>query len=114
MKFQGMVIGVPIAEANIDYDKLLEMDQVNPRFPNTDLVLVVGSNDVVNPAARTAEGTPIYGMPVLDVVAAKNIIVCNYDTKPGYAGVDNPLYRPPRQYFYWETRIKHYSPCWIK
>ncbi|MGI6226859.1 MAG: NAD(P)(+) transhydrogenase (Re/Si-specific) subunit beta, partial [Peptococcales bacterium] len=53
----------------------------------------IGANDVINPAANTAEGTPIYGMPILNAHAAKHIIICNYDTKPGYAGVDNPLYK---------------------
>ena len=68
------------------------MDAINPEFKNADLVIVVGANDVVNPAAMTAEGTPIYGMPVLRVSDAKHVIVCNLDTAPGYAGVDNPLY----------------------
>ncbi|AGA67817.1 NAD/NADP transhydrogenase beta subunit [Desulfitobacterium dichloroeliminans LMG P-21439] len=85
-------MNVLLAEAGVDYDKLLEMDEVNPRFPNTDVVVVIGSNDVINPAARNAVGTPIYGMPILDVEAAKHVIICNFDEKPGYAGVDNPLY----------------------
>ena len=85
-------MNVLLAEANVEYEKLLEMDTVNPMFPETDLVIVVGANDVVNPAAMEAEGTPIYGMPILRADAAKNVIVCNFDTKPGYAGVDNPLY----------------------
>ena len=68
------------------------MDQINDDFKNTDLVVVIGANDVINPAAREAEDTPIYGMPVLNVDEAKEIIICNFDTKPGYAGVDNPLY----------------------
>ncbi|HOV64028.1 MAG TPA: NAD(P)(+) transhydrogenase (Re/Si-specific) subunit beta, partial [Spirochaetia bacterium] len=62
---------------------------------NTDLVVVIGANDVINPAANTAEGTPIYGMPVLNVADARHIIICNFDTKPGYAGVENPLYSAP-------------------
>ena len=85
-------MNVLLAEANVDYEHLLEMDTVNPMFPEADLAIVIGANDVVNPAANTAEGTPIYGMPVLDVAAAKNVIICNYDDRPGYAGVDNPLY----------------------
>ena len=89
-------MNVLLAEANVDYEKLLEMDEVNPRFPTTDLVLVVGANDVINPAAHSATGTPIYGMPILDVEAAKHIIICNYDRKPGYAGVENPLYENPK------------------
>ena len=85
-------MNVLLAEADVDYEKLQEMEEINPRFAEADLALVVGSNDVINPAAHSAEGTPIYGMPILEVEAAKHIIICNYDTKPGYAGVDNPLY----------------------
>ncbi|MFR8275709.1 MAG: NAD(P)(+) transhydrogenase (Re/Si-specific) subunit beta, partial [Desulfovibrio fairfieldensis] len=88
-------MNVLLAEANVDYEHLLEMDTVNPMFADADLVVVVGANDVVNPAANTAEGTPIYGMPILEVDKAKAVIVCNYDEKPGYAGVDNPLYTKP-------------------
>ena len=66
--------------------------RINPLFPQADLVIIIGANDVVNPAANTAEGTPIYGMPILNVSEARNVIVCNYDMKPGYAGVENPLY----------------------
>ena len=83
---------VLLAEVDIPYDRLCEIDDVNPEFPETDLVLIVGANDVVNPAAATAEGTPIYGMPVLDVGSAKHVVVCNLDDKPGFAGVPNPLY----------------------
>ena len=86
-------MNVLLAEVDVDYDKLLEMEQINPEFTDTDLVLIVGANDVVNPAAITEEGTPIYGMPILEAFKAKNIIICNFDTKPGYAGVDNPLYK---------------------
>ena len=85
-------MNVLLAEADVPYDKLREMDEINPQFAHTDVVLVVGANDVVNPAARTAVGTPIYGMPILNVEDAKHIILLNYDDKPGYAGVDNPLY----------------------
>ena len=85
-------MNVLLAEADVDYEKLCEMDDINPEFPQTDLVIVIGANDVVNPAAIEAEGTPIYGMPILRVDQAKHVIICNYDTKPGYAGVDNPLY----------------------
>ena len=88
-------MNVLLAEANVDYEHLLEMDTVNPMFADADLVVVVGANDVVNPAANTAEGTPIYGMPILEADKAKAVIVCNYDEKPGYAGVDNPLYTKP-------------------
>ncbi len=85
-------MNVLLAEVDVPYDDLCEMDDINPEFPDTDLAIIVGACDVVNPAANTAEGTPIYGMPILDVDKAKNVIVCNLDTKPGYSGVDNPLY----------------------
>jgi len=85
-------MNVLLAEAGVPYDKLLQMDDINPKFKETDVVVVVGANDVINPAAKTAEGTPIYGMPVLNVTEAKHIIICNKDTEPGYAGVNNPLY----------------------
>ena len=85
-------MNVLLAEAGVPYDKLCEIDAVNPKFQDADVVIVVGANDVVNPAAATAEGTPIYGMPILRVSDAKHVIVCNKDTEPGYAGVDNPLY----------------------
>ena len=85
-------MNVLLAEADVDYEESYEMEQINDDFQNTDLVIVVGANDVINPAAREAEGTPIYGMPVLNVDLAKNIIICNFDLKPGYANVPNPLY----------------------
>ncbi|MCQ2347138.1 MAG: NAD(P)(+) transhydrogenase (Re/Si-specific) subunit beta, partial [Paludibacteraceae bacterium] len=85
-------MNVLLAEADIPYEKLYEMDAINSEFQNTDAVIVIGANDVLNPAARNAEGTPIYGMPVLAVDQAKQVIICNFDLKPGYAGVENPLY----------------------
>ena len=85
-------MNVLLCEADVPYEKLYEMDDINPEFPETDAVVIIGANDVVNPAAKEAEGTPIYGMPVLDADKAKHVIVCNYDLKPGYAGVENPLY----------------------
>jgi len=85
-------MNVLLAEVDIDYERLFEMEEINPELSKTDLVIVVGANDVINPAANTAEGTPIYGMPVLEVEKAGHIIICNKDTKPGYSGVDNPLY----------------------
>ena len=85
-------MNVLLAEVDIDYEKLFEMEAINDDFAKADVVLVVGANDVMNPAARNAEGTPIYGMPVLNVDAAPEVIICNYDLKPGYAGVENPLY----------------------
>ena len=86
-------MNVLLAEADIPYDELYEMEAINDDFKTTDAVVVIGANDVLNPAARNAEGTPIYGMPVLNVDEAKEVIVCNYDLKPGYAGVENPLYK---------------------
>ena len=85
-------MNVLLCEADVDYEDLYQMDDINDDFVNADVVLVVGANDVINPAAREAEGTPIYGMPVLNVDQAKYVIICNYDLKPGYAGVENPLY----------------------
>lgn len=85
-------MNVLLAEADIPYEKLYEMQAINDDFKNTDAVVVIGANDVLNPAANTAEGTPIYGMPVLAVADAPEVIVCNFDLKPGYAGVENPLY----------------------
>ena len=85
-------MNVLLCEADVDYEDLYQMDDINDDFVNADVVVVVGANDVINPAAREAEGTPIYGMPVLNVDKAKHVIICNYDLKPGYAGVDNPLY----------------------
>lgn len=87
-------MNVLLAEVDVDYDKLCEMETINPDFKDTDLVVVVGANDVINPAANTAQGTPIYGMPVLNVAEAGSLIICNFDDKPGYAGVPNPLYDP--------------------
>ena len=85
-------MNVLLAEADVPYEKLFEMEQINDDFGKTDAVVVIGANDVLNPAAREAEGTPIYGMPVLNVDKAPEVIICNYDLKPGYAGVENPLY----------------------
>ena len=85
-------MNVLLAEADVDYEKLYEMDAINDDFKNADAVVVIGANDVLNPAARNAVGTPIYGMPVLNVDEAPEVIICNFDLKPGYAGVDNPIY----------------------
>ncbi|MDD4777843.1 MAG: NAD(P)(+) transhydrogenase (Re/Si-specific) subunit beta [Fermentimonas sp.] len=86
-------MNVLLAEADVPYEKLFEMDAVNDEFAETDVVIVIGANDVINPAARNAKDTPIYGMPVLNVDQAKEIFICNFDLQPGYAGVDNPLYK---------------------
>jgi NAD(P) transhydrogenase subunit beta len=85
-------MNVLLAEADVDYEKLYEMDAINDDFKNADAVVVIGANDVLNPAARNAVGTPIYGMPVLNVDQAPEVIICNFDLKPGYAGVENPIY----------------------
>ncbi len=86
-------MNVLLAEADVSYEKLYEMDAINEEFINTDVVIVVGANDIINPAARDAKDTPIYGMPVLNVDHAKEIFICNFDLQPGYAGVENPLYK---------------------
>ncbi len=85
-------MNVLLAETNVEYDKLAEMDDVNPEFSNTDVVFVVGANDVVNPAAHNDPSSPIYGMPILDVENAKHIIVNKRSMKPGYAGIENELF----------------------
>jgi len=84
-------MNVLLAEVGVDYDKLYEMDTINPEFPETDVAVVVGASDVINPAATTAKGTPIYGMPILNVAEAKNIIICNLRMDDAYSGVKNTL-----------------------
>jgi H+-translocating NAD(P) transhydrogenase subunit beta len=89
-------MNVLLAEANVPYDELFEMDEINPEFPQTDVVVVVGANDVVNPAARNQPGNPIYGMPILDVDKAHNVVVIKRSLATGFAGVDNPLFYDPK------------------
>lgn len=89
-------MNVLLAEADVDYDTLLEMEQANEEFPTTDVVLVLGANDVVNPAAKSDPASPIYGMPILDVELAKTCIVNKRSMKPGYAGIENELFFRPR------------------
>ena len=85
-------MNVLLAETNVAYDKLAEMEDVNPEFPNTDVVFVVGANDVVNPAAHNDPASPIFGMPILEAEKAKQIIINKRSMKPGYAGIENELF----------------------
>ncbi len=89
-------MNVLLAEADVAYDRLLEMEQANEEFASTDVVLVLGANDVVNPAAKSDPASPIYGMPILDVELARNIIVNKRSMKPGYAGIENDLFFRPK------------------
>ncbi|MGP0096868.1 MAG: NAD(P)(+) transhydrogenase (Re/Si-specific) subunit beta [Terriglobales bacterium] len=85
-------MNVLLAEADIPYDRLIEMDEINGDFPQTDVALVIGANDVTNPAARTDSTSPIFGMPILDVDKAHTVMVIKRSMNPGFAGIDNPLY----------------------
>jgi NAD(P) transhydrogenase subunit beta len=89
-------MNVLLAEADIPYDKLKEMDEINPEFPSCDVALVIGANDVVNPAARNDKGSPIYGMPILDVDQARSVIVLKRSMNPGFAGIENELFYSER------------------
>ena len=89
-------MNVLLAEADVSYEKLEEMEQANEEFSTTDVVLILGANDVVNPAAKTDQNSPIYGMPILDVELAKTVIVNKRSMKPGYAGIENDLFFQPR------------------
>ncbi len=89
-------MNVLLAEANVPYEMLLDLDTVNPEFARADVALVIGANDVTNPAARNTKGSPIYGMPILDVDKAANVIVIKRSMKPGFAGIDNDLYLDPK------------------
>jgi NAD(P) transhydrogenase subunit beta len=88
-------MNVLLAEADVPYDALKEMDEINPEFETTDVTLVIGANDVTNPAAREDEGSPIYGMPILDVDKSESVIVFKRSMSPGFAGIDNPLFYNP-------------------
>ncbi len=89
-------MNVLLAEADVSYEKLMEMEEANDQFKTTDVVLILGANDVVNPAAKSDPASPIYGMPILDVELAKNVIVNKRSMKPGYAGIENDLFFRPK------------------
>jgi NAD(P) transhydrogenase subunit beta len=89
-------MNVLLAEADVSYDKLIDMEEINPEFAQTDVVLVLGANDVVNPAAKSDPSSPIYGMPILDVEDASHVIVNKRSMKPGYAGIENDLFFRPK------------------
>ncbi|HSJ63940.1 MAG TPA: NAD(P)(+) transhydrogenase (Re/Si-specific) subunit beta [Gemmatimonadaceae bacterium] len=91
-------MNVLLAESNVPYDKLYDMEDINPEFDRADVALVIGANDVVNPAARSDTGSPIYGMPILDVDHAKSIIVLKRSMNPGFAGIENDLFYNPKTY----------------
>jgi NAD(P) transhydrogenase subunit beta len=89
-------MNVLLAEANVPYDQLLDMDEVNPEFAQADAALVLGANDVVNPAARHNQGSPIYGMPILEVDKAQCVMVIKRSMRPGFAGIENELFYDPK------------------
>jgi len=93
-------MNVLLAEAQVPYDKMLSMEDINDDFPNTDVVIVIGANDVVNPAARHDKSSPIYGMPILNVDYAKTVIINKRSLNVGYAGIDNELFFYPNALMY--------------
>jgi NAD(P) transhydrogenase subunit beta len=88
-------MNVLLAEADVPYNQLFEMEEINPELPRTDVALVIGANDVVNPAARNDPKSPIYGMPIIDVDKAQNVIVMKRSMRSGFAGIDNDLFYDP-------------------
>jgi NAD(P) transhydrogenase subunit beta len=98
-------MNVLLAEANVPYEQLKEMDDANPEFSSTDVAVVVGANDVVNPAARDQAGSPIYGMPILNVDEATNVVFMKRSLRPGFAGIDNALlYHPKTTLFFGDAK----------
>jgi NAD(P) transhydrogenase subunit beta len=89
-------MNVLLAEANVPYDQLYQMEQINPYFAEADIALVVGANDVTNPAAKNNRSSPLYGMPILEVDRAKSVVVLKRSMRPGFSGVDNDLYLDPK------------------
>ena len=88
-------MNVLLAEADVPYEQLKEMDDINPEFSRTDVALVIGANDVTNPAAKTNPGSPIFGMPILEVENAHSVVVIKRSMNPGFAGIENELYYKP-------------------
>jgi len=93
-------MNVLLAEANVPYNLLYDMDDINPEFSHTDVVLVIGANDVINPGARSDTTSPIYGMPILDVDYARHIIIIKRSLNPGFAGIDNELFYDKKSMMY--------------
>jgi NAD(P) transhydrogenase subunit beta len=89
-------MNVLLAEANVPYDQLFDMDSINPEFEHTDVALVIGANDVVNPAARNAPTSPLFGMPILNAEKAGQVIVMKRSMNPGFAGIENELFYGPK------------------
>jgi NAD(P) transhydrogenase subunit beta len=89
-------MNVLLAEADVPYEKLREMDDINPELPQTDVCVVIGANDVTNPAAKTDESSPIYGMPIIEVGEAQQCLVLKRSMSPGFAGIDNDLFYDPK------------------
>lgn len=89
-------MNVLLAEANVPYDKMVELDEINPEFPRCDVALVIGANDVVNPAARHDQASPIFGMPILDADRARNVVAIKRSLRSGFAGIENELFSLPQ------------------
>ena len=106
-------MNVLMAEVDIPYELMLEMDQINEQFKDVDVAVVVGANDVINPAANTHEGTPIYGMPILNVEHARRVVIYNLDRSPGYAGVENTLYDAPNCIFVAGMQPRPWQAWWM-